>query len=343
VQIVQGLGMGLGMSDEEGWGRRCTPPPGLVAPVAIDPTGRDGPTPGQARGPRWRKSSHGRYVPAAVDGTVPEQRILEQAARLSNGGAVTGWASGRLHGARYLDGLHLDGRTRLPVPLVAGPLHRLVATDGSTVSRDRIYSDEIVTRLGVPCAAPTRATFDAMRYAAGLWSAVIAFDMMATAGLVTLEEMTAYIAAHPAWRGVGQAREALKLVDENSWSPRESWLRLVWEVVAGFPHPLCNRPVFSLDGTFIGTPDLLDPVAGVAGEYDGADHLGRDRRARDVVREEGFRRVGLEYFEVTSGDVAHRSRVVERMTWTRSRALWLPEQQRQWTVDPPAWWLRRAG
>lgn len=327
----------------EEWARRCSPPEGLFRPVRIDPEGLDGPTPRQARGPKWRRSSYGLYVPSSVDPDVPEQRIIEQAARLAPGGAVTGWASGRARGAGYLDGLRPDGRTRRPVPLLAGPHHRLLPTPQSSVSRDRIFADEIEWRLGVPCAIPTRATFDAMRYADDDRDAVLAFDMMATAGLVTLDEMVEYVAAHPAWEGVEQTRRALSLVDENSWSPRETWMRLIWELDAGLPHPLCNRPVFTRDGILIGIPDLLDPVAGVVGEYDGGMHLTSSRRTKDVGREEAFRRVGLEYFAVTGGDIPHVFRIVERMTWTRGRALWLAEQERQWTLDPPPWYLARTG
>lgn len=315
----------------------------MFHPVRIDATGEKGPTPGQARGATWRRSSYGFYVPSDVDPTVAEQRILEQAARLAPGGAVTGWASGRAHGAGYLDGLRADGRTRRPVPLLAGPHHRLASTRESRVSRDRIFSDEIVWRLGVPCAIPTRATFDEMRYADDVGEAVLAFDMMATAGLVTIDEMVDYVTAHPAWEGVEQVRRAMPLVDENSWSPRETWMRLIWEVDAGLPHPLCNRPLFTRDGSFLGIPDLLDPEAGVVGEYDGGLHLTSSRRTKDVGREEAFRRVGLEYFAVTGGDIPHLWRITNRMTWTRGRALWLPESERQWTLEPPPWYRAQAG
>lgn len=331
------------VSAAEGWARRCSAPDGLFHPVPIDPEGQKGPTPGQARGPSWRKSSYGLYVPSTVDPDVPEQRIIEQGARLAPGGAVTGWASGRAHGAGYFDGLRLDGRTRRRIMLFAGVHHRLVSTSESRVSRDRIFSDEIVWRLGVPCAIPTRATFDEMRYAENVREAVLAFDMMATAGLVSFEEMAAYIAAHPAWEGVELTRLALPLVDGNSWSPRETWMRLIWEIDAGFPHPLCNRPVFTRDGTFIGIPDLLDAEAGVVGEYDGGMHLTGSRRTKDVGREEAFRRVGLEYFAVTGGDIPHVGRIINRMTWTRGRALWLPEPERRWTLEQPPWYVARAG
>jgi hypothetical protein len=101
------------------------------------------------------------------------------------------------------------------------------------------------------------------------------------------------------------------------------------------------RAVFDRHGRFIGTPDILDPDAGVVGEYDGSEHLGKERRTRDVGREEAFRRVGLEYFEVTAGDIPHRNRVVDRMTWTRGRARWLPESERGWTIEQPDWWQSR--
>ena len=100
------------------------PPDGLVRPVPVDPTGRNGPTRGQANGFRWRRTSCGLFVPAMVDAGVPEQRILEQSMRLT-GGAVTGWASCRLHGAAFFDGLRRDGRTLIPVPLNCGPLHQI--------------------------------------------------------------------------------------------------------------------------------------------------------------------------------------------------------------------------
>ena len=58
--------------------------------------------------------------------------------------------------------------------------------------------------------------------------------------------------------------------------------------------PVCRAlcatcPIFDGHGRHIGTPDLLDPVAGVVGEYDGALHLAGEQRARDVRRAEAFR------------------------------------------------------
>jgi hypothetical protein len=119
----------------------------------------------------------------------------------------------------------------------------------------------------------------------------------------------------------------------------ESEMRVIWVVDAGLPRPLSNMPIFDRHGRHIGTPDLLDPVAGVVGEYDGALHLAGEQRARDVRRAEEFRRVGLELFTMMSADRAEREQMAGRMRAARQRALWLPEADRAWTMVPPAWWV----
>ncbi len=91
----------------------------VVRPVGLDPTGQTGPTPGRSRGPYWRRTSTGLFVPADVRDDLVEQRIVEAAVRLKTG-AVTGWAALRLHRGGYFDGLARDGRTRLPVALAVG-------------------------------------------------------------------------------------------------------------------------------------------------------------------------------------------------------------------------------
>src|SRR6478672_8889662 len=90
----------------------------VVKPVHVDPSGRTGPTKGQAHGPRWRRTSEGLYVPARVSDDLVEQRIIEAGARLQRG-VVTGWAALRLLGGGYFDGIDRDGRTRLAIPIAA--------------------------------------------------------------------------------------------------------------------------------------------------------------------------------------------------------------------------------
>jgi hypothetical protein len=324
------------------WDPVCSPPSRLYRPRRIDPTGRTGPTPGQARGPRWRKTSHGYYVPVEAERVVPEQRILEESVRLPADGAVTGWAACRLLSATFFDGLEPDGLTERPVQLIVGPSRGRRSADGVTFLQDRLPAPEVVTRLGIACSTALRALFDEMRLTGDEREATVAMDMMAAAELASINQMERYVEAHGGWRGVETVRRALRLASENSRSPNETRMRLIWEIDAGLPRPMVNQPVFTLDGRLIGYADLFDEEAGLFGEYDGADHRWAARQTRDVAREDGCRRLGLEYFKVTGLDVVDRPRVVDRMHCTRARALFLPSTKRQWTLAPPPGWFDQS-
>ena len=123
------------------------------------------------------------------------------------------------------------------------------------------------------------------------------------------------------------------LADEDSRSPKETEMRLVWMLDAGFPRPFSNRAVLDRRGRLLGVADLLDLEAGVVGEYDGGDHADKRRRRRDARREDAFREVGLEPFKVVTGDLDDTDLVVGRMTRARSRALWLTPSECRWTLD----------
>jgi hypothetical protein len=317
------------------WDPVCEPPTGLVRPVRVDPDGRRGPTPSQARGPGWRRSSRGLFVPSTVDAAVPEQRILEQSMRLT-GGAVTGWASCRMHRAAFFDGLRRDGLTPLPVPLACGPLHQIRRLPGDDLLRDILLDEETVTIDGVPCTVATRAVFDAMRFAPGVREAVVALDMSAAAGVTTVAAMQEYVGRRPAWTGVQQCRDALLLADGLSRSPQETRLRLIWQLDARRPRPLVNPPLFDGHGRLLGYPDLLDLDAGVVGEYDGEDHRDALRHSSDVDRESAFRDHGLEVFRVTGPDMRDPQRVANRIRAAYRRSHDMPAGRRSWTVQPPA-------
>ena len=302
----------------------------------LDPTGCEGPTRGQARGPRWRRTSRGWYVPADAPDSV-EQRILEQGVRLPACGAVTAWASLRWRGATFFDGLGPDGRV-LPVPLVLGGWADLGRDSHVLVSRERFWPHEIDLVADLPCACVERSVFDEMRRVAGIRRGVVVAEMALAAELTTLDRLRAYVAGCNGWTGVPVVRKSLLLAIEDSKSPPETLMRLNWVLDAGLPTPVCNQPVFDLCGNLLGYPDLFDPVAGLVGEYDGADHLERDRRRHDAMREERFRDHGLEYFALVRGDLAHPGLVVRRMQSARQRARFLPPDQRSWTLEPPPWW-----
>jgi hypothetical protein len=257
---------------------------------------------------------------------------------LPAGGVVTGWAACRWHGAGYFDGLGADGRTPLPVPLAVGGSHDLRDRPTIRVMRDRLDPDETTVVRGMPCAREVRALFDAMRTARDVREAVVSMDMMAAAELTSVSRMRRYCARHRGWNGLPQVVRALDLADEQSMSPNESRMRLIWVIDAGLPPPMVNQPVFDLRWNLLGIADLFDPVAGLVGEYDGAAHRSAGRHRRDVVREDRFRRVGLEYVKAVGADLLDTGRLVERIIATRARAKFLPAGSRLWTTRPPASW-----
>jgi hypothetical protein len=115
-------------------------------------------------------------------------------------------------------------------------------------------------------------------------------------------------------------------------------MRFHWELDAGLPRPRCNVPVFGLDGKRLATPDLIDPVAGVVGEYDGAVHLEGAQRSKDLDREHLFRSHGLEYVTMLAGDAPDPTRFIQRLQAAYDRAADIPESRRRWTIEAPEWW-----
>ena len=306
--------------------------PGLVAPVRVDPSGTSGPTRGQARTSKWRKTSHGLVVPAELERS-PAQRIVEAASLLRPGEAVTGWAALHWLGGTWFDGSNAD-RSLRPVPMVAA--RHLIEQKGCAVSQEFLGPWDTMVVDGLTITIPVRSVVFEMRYAAWLGPAVEFLDMACFSDLVSLAEVAAYLSALGPVTGIPQARKALAEGDENAWSPREVLMRRVW-TDAGLARPRCNTPVFTLDGQHVGTPDLFDPQAGVAGDYDGSLHLAGEQRAKDVRREGDLRDLGLEYVTMVAADASNPAHFIGRLLAAHDRAV-ARTTPRRWTIEPPAWW-----
>lgn len=121
-------------ADSLRWSTTCRPPRGLVRPVRVDP----GMWPVRRRvRPEGRAGAarRGAGMCRPRSRTAPEQRAMEQSARLPSQGAVTGWAALRLAGASFFDGVEPDGRTRIPVLLAVGARSKARGDEGASVSR----------------------------------------------------------------------------------------------------------------------------------------------------------------------------------------------------------------
>ena len=264
-----------------------------------------------------------------------EQRIVEAAAVLPAYGAVSGWAALRWLGGQWFEGDDAHGMLPVTVALMDSSIR---PREGIAISEERLDPSQIQPYVGIRVTAATYALLFEIRYTRSLTAAVTYADMAAYSDLVSRAELAALVAACAGWTGIERGREVVGLMDENAWSPAEVAMREVWTRDAGLPRPLCNRPVFDLDGHLLGTPDLLDPVAGVAGEYDSELHLERERRRRDVERESLFRGVGLEPVAMLTGDLTHPWSFVARLRDAYARAAQRPVSSRRWTIATPPWW-----
>lgn len=312
---------------------RCRPPRHLVHPVAIDPTGVDGPTRGEAYGPRWRRTGPAQFVPASAPDCV-EQRILEEWARVPRA-VVTGWAACRLYGAAYFDGLAADGHTVLPVPLAIPP-DRSARAGGGRIVRQVVAPDQRATVVGMRVVVPGRAVVEAARQEVCDREAVVAIDMALAAGIVLPEWWESAMAASPE-RGLGRVRRALARSSARSCSPYETRLRLVMTEDLGWPVPLQNSELYDLDGRFLARPDLFDATRGLAVEYDGSAHRTRDRHRRDIDRTLLLRSAGIEVVPVAGGgltDARSRARVAHVLATAAAvqRGMGRP---RAWTTERP--------
>jgi hypothetical protein len=277
-----------------------------------------------------------------------EQRILEASCVLPDYGGVTGWAGLHwLRAERWFDGMHPDGTNR-PVPLaVAGDDIR--PQRGIRVCAERLDPRDLVIVDGMRLTTAVRSTCYEMRYAHSDREAARVLSMATYYDLVSIDELAEYAARHSGWTGIPRCRKGIPLAEENCWSPAEFDMVLNWRIDAELPRPLCNRPLFDLNGRHIGTPDLLDVEAGVIGQYNGALHLAGAQHAIDLQTEQHYRSYGLECFTMVAADRTNVHRIVERMHAARGRARWEAESTRRWTLEHPPWWtpthtveLRRA-
>jgi hypothetical protein len=276
-------------------------------------------------------------VPAYVEPTA-DQRIVEAAAQLPAHGGVTGWASLRWQGGHWFDGTDRDQQPR-PVVLAVGSRHTKRANRTVSISQELVPPTELRRCRGVRVTSALWSVAFEMRKAKRDVDAVVAFDMAAYADLVSAAELDAFI-DQALWirQGVQRVRDLLSLLDENAWSPMESVMRLTWQQ-GGFPRALTNHPVHDLAGRFVGTPDLLDPAAGVYGMYDGALHLAGQARHGDVGKEATYRALGLEGVTMMAGDLSDPGSFLQRLREAYARAGRRPADARGWLAEPPAWWV----
>ncbi|WP_231123563.1 hypothetical protein [Nocardioides sambongensis] len=311
--------------------------PGVVAPVRIDPTGRAGPRRGEARGRRWRTTSPRRVVPAEVDAGNAHQRIAERVAAMPAGCAATGWAALHWQGERWFNGIDAGGEP-LAVPIATGDQVGLRQRDGLELLHGWLFDDDVIAVDGLPITRPERSVFNAVTRAPWFELGLQVAAMACAADLVSLRELARYTARLGSRQHIRRMRMTVELADENLWSPMEATMLLRW-IERGHPRPLANRPVFDRDGRHLLTPDLLDPAAGVVGQYDGTVHDLREVRRRDLAKEETCRELGLQVVTMISTDLRDEQAFGRRLDAAYRRAGEVRGRRRAWTIEQPPRWV----
>ena len=276
----------------------------------------------------------------------PDLRTAAVLAATPPGATLGGWAAARWHERAALagrgrvdDALELDGLlpsgAPQPVLVILPPGSRLSAVPGRAVVRARLDPGERQdVDGGGSVTAPLRTAFDVAR-ASTRETAVVVLDRMRALGLVTADALGDEVERRAGWRGVRAARRAVELSADGVQSPQETRLRLLW-VATGLPVPRCNAVLREPDGRFVARVDLLDPVSGLVGEYDGSTHASAARRSADARRQERLEALGLVVVRASAADLATptaRARWQARLATAHRRAL-RRGSARSWRSEP---------
>lgn len=310
---------------------------GIVVPVAVDPRGVTGPTRGQARGPGWRRTSYGMYVPIDTPTDSTEQRIVEAVASASTRTAATGWAALHWQGARWFSGKSATGE-EIPVPLAIGDDQHRVRRSGARLCHDWLFADDLMQVDGLPITRPERSVCVAALRARTFEETVQIIDMAAYDDLIDLGSLAAYATRLKGRPHTRRLNSAIGQASENAWSPLEVTMRLRWLTRKPSAVLLCNVPIFDLHGRHLLSPDLFDPETGVAGEYDGLIHDEVRVRRRDLQREDIARAHGIEVVSMLSEDLRDTASFERRLESAYARAA-SRKGRPTWTLARPEWWV----
>ena len=215
---------------------------------------------------------------------------------------------------RPLDGRDLDVHVSTPG---SGPLVRAAGVKGHRADI-RSAKGAYVRDFRVASPAVSWAQLGELRlldlvalgdYYCRVWREGVGRPDAGKKPLATINELRSTLEAHR-WAGMKRLRQAVELVREDAWSPRESQVRCHL-VLGGLPEPSLNYEVYDEQGRFIGCVDLAYPEHKIAIEYHGMLH--RDQYADDVERIASLRAAGWIVIEVTSTLFAEPARLISRV------------------------------
>lgn len=313
--------------------RKDLPAELVAAPRSTQELLAAGVTADELAGPLWTPAGRGVHLWLPRSFPDPLTRIEAAIAVTPADVALGGWAA-----LRWLGVDDLDGRTgpaahvELPITMCTGPVGRMRRRRGLDIDRSTILDVDLVECRGVLVTRPARSVLDVARRH-GVEEGLVAADATLRAGLLAEHDLDDAVSRLARIKAVPQARSVVAMASARAESPTESRLRYVWVVEAGLPPPLVNAVIADPSGTVVGRSDLLDDEAGMAGEYDGAEHRELRRHTADNAREEGLEDLNLTVARVTSIDLwPRRQALVQRLVRRRASGLARDRRRDRWQV-----------
>lgn len=262
--------------------RRATPHPALVGSAfTAEQAASFGVTPGQLRGPAYRRVLRRAYTTADTPDS-PELRALAVRAILPPRAVV--WKAG----AAWLWGANIRRAGDLDLDVSFPESSRLRPQTGLRVALLTLDAEDVCTTQGIRVTTPTRTAFDCLRYARRPDGVIVADHLIST-GRCSAEELAAYVAARRAMRNIRVARRELEHVEPLAQSVQETRTRLLL-VDHGLPRPVAQHRVDFPEGD-AAYLDLAYPELKIGIEYDG-EEWHKDQRAKDERRRRRLERLG---------------------------------------------------
>jgi very-short-patch-repair endonuclease len=255
-------------------------------------------TPGQLRGPRFRRLFSGIFIGAQVDVDYAT-RCRAGALTVRGRGVLGGWSAAELLGASCAP---RDAPVELIVCGSSTP-----SRAGLVVRADHLVEDEITTVQGVAVTTAVRTAFDLGRRPP-ITEAICAVDAITRCCGVSAETIMMFAERHSGARGIAQLPEVLRRSSPLAESPMESRIRVAIED-AGLPAPVLQHRV----GPYL--LDLAYPALRLGLEYDGQHHLTAARAMRDLTRQAYLSTAGWEVLRFPAREV-----FLPRVVAARTRA-----------------------
>jgi len=223
---------------------------------------------------------------------------------------LSGWAAAVAHGvpSDFVDGTW-DGKTTMPVDFSVPGKDGARRRRGVRLRWSTVPAEDTVTYQTRLMTNGLRTTVDLARWSRSPARALAAIDLGLRHELTTVQELRTFLPLMKRRQGMPLVRAAAGVATMDAESPKESELRYYW-LESGLPPPIVNAWIYDLRGTCLGRVDLLEPISGYVGEFNGHWHDMWDRPERDAHRNAGLRSLNLTLDEFTRADVGGDSKAL---------------------------------